>query len=78
MCAQSRSFKKSIIKLACLIVGKSHIAKDGADVRACETPRLRCLILRDQYFMIVESDIPNLITEKNVSFGRAFSSPLEK
>ena len=58
--------------------GKSLIVKDGADVPACETLRQKCLILRDQYFLIVESDIPNLIKKKNLSHGTAFSSPVEK
>lgn len=72
MRAQSRRFKNSIIKLAisktvvCLIMGKSFIVKDGADVHACETWRQRCLILSDQYFMIVKFDISNLI-KKNIS-----------
>lgn len=80
LCAQSQRFKNSVIKLsisktvACLIVGKSLIVKDRADVHACETPRQRCLTLRDRYCMIVRSDNPNLIQKRNPSHGAAFSS----
>lgn len=79
MCAQSRRFKNSIIKpvfsktVACLIVGKGLIVKDGASVRACETPGQRCLILRDQYFMTVEFDIRNLITKSLTQYSILFS-----
>lgn len=70
MCAQSWRFKNSVIKLeisktvACLIMGRSLIVKDGADVHAYETRWQRCLTLRDQYSLIVEFDIPSLIMKK--------------
>lgn len=43
---------------------ESYCKKNGTSVYACETPRQRCLILQDQYFMTVEFDIPNLIKKK--------------